>query len=395
MNYRLTLASLLLLVLIGACRDASEPAGPTTHPSILSFSPPGGPPETYVVVQGRGFGDLKEEIEAAIGGHPATIYSVTSDEIVIVVPEGAVTGAITIKRSGQVATSITEFTVTGENDPQRPPELLILQPSSCQPGQNLQITGGRFGDDPQKITVLIGGLKVPVTVQNAGQISVTVPGSFQPGPVKIAVKGQGWTDTARGTLMILRPAGFSFSRIEFSLESVMGTYYRYSMQSLPDRESYDTTTTAVNITGTAACAVSGCISGSPDTVRLINNLGQNYNEHSSRVQVVIDTTARRLRYFSRTETEQHSSSPGHTTSSQSSSNSMTSFTVRDVPYVIQPDGSLRCRLSGTELAATGLAVESGSSYTSSDLLRHQYSQGSSRLAGFDIPPGASLVITMR
>src|SRR5690606_26301435 len=106
-------------------------------------------------------------------------------------------------------------------------------------------------------------------------------------------------------------------------------------------------------------------------------------------------TARRLRYFSRTETEQHSSSPGHTTSSQSSSNSMTSFTVRDVPYVIQPDGSLRCRLSGTELAAAGLAVESGSSYTSSDLLRHQYSQGSSRLAGFDIPPGASLVITMR
>ncbi len=79
-------------------------------PQLLSFSPPGGPVGTSVVITGN---SLTQTTKVGFGGVAATSFTVDSDtQVTATVPAGAVTGPIEIKTAGGIAASSTSFTVT-------------------------------------------------------------------------------------------------------------------------------------------------------------------------------------------------------------------------------------------------------------------------------------------
>ncbi|MBU1670795.1 MAG: IPT/TIG domain-containing protein [Actinobacteria bacterium] len=86
---------------------------PPDEPIIASVTPSSGIPGETVTVKGRGFGALRGTSVVTFNGVPATDYlSWSDDTIVLVVPDGATTGAVVVRTEGGNSNSDRYFTVT-------------------------------------------------------------------------------------------------------------------------------------------------------------------------------------------------------------------------------------------------------------------------------------------
>ncbi len=81
--------------------------GPTTAPSIASFSPPSGGRGDTVSISGT---NLTGATSVTVGGVAATFAILSSSSIIAIVPSGAGTGAISVTTPGGTATSSATFT---------------------------------------------------------------------------------------------------------------------------------------------------------------------------------------------------------------------------------------------------------------------------------------------
>jgi TolB protein len=82
-------------------------------PRILDFTPRSGPVGTAVTIEGRNFvGAWPGENQAFFSGMQSPIESISNWRIITRVPEGALSGALSVKTPGGTAVSALEFTVT-------------------------------------------------------------------------------------------------------------------------------------------------------------------------------------------------------------------------------------------------------------------------------------------
>ena len=105
------------MALIWSCGKDDGPSTPpeSTAPTITSFSPQSGPVGTVITINGTNFSTTAAENTVKIGNAVATVSNPTATKLSATVPEGAVTGKVTVTVDGEMATSTDNFTVTEEN----------------------------------------------------------------------------------------------------------------------------------------------------------------------------------------------------------------------------------------------------------------------------------------
>ena len=108
--------------------------------SLLEFTPNGAPVGTQVHIWGTGFGGTPGDNTVRFNGILATIVSVTTYEIVAVVPAGATSGAISVTTPTGSASSAGPFSVTLP----KTPTVTNVSPRIVQTAGAVTVTGTNF-----------------------------------------------------------------------------------------------------------------------------------------------------------------------------------------------------------------------------------------------------------
>jgi hypothetical protein len=160
-----------------------------------------------VTVTGQNFGGL---IQAQVGQGRATIQSVNSSVIVLIVPPDATTGPIAVVTSGgedisvqtfQAAPRISRFYTELDLFNQ------VVTPVKGVPGQPLTLEGFNFSD-PAGLAVYLGNLQIPATASADTQILATLVTGAQSGPIKVVTSAGSFTTTG---LVYFNPRITSFT----------------------------------------------------------------------------------------------------------------------------------------------------------------------------------------
>lgn len=143
-KYNYIIFSLLFLFMAFvnvACSEEDECLQKYPAPTISEFSPAEGLPTSVVTIKGTEFGNERTERIGRVyfGGVEATEYvSWSNNEIQVKVPEGGVTGPITLWVHKNSVQTTTDFTcVPGA-------EITGITPSPAYPGGTIEITGRNF-----------------------------------------------------------------------------------------------------------------------------------------------------------------------------------------------------------------------------------------------------------
>ena len=165
----------------GASNSVNFPVIPP--PSISSLTPATGPVNTAVTIAGSGFGIPQGASAVKFNGTTATPTSWSDSSIVVPVPAGATTGAVTIVAGGTTSNGVT-FTVTPG------PSITSLSPASGAAGTAVTISGQNFGASQGSSVVRFNGVAAAVTSWTNTSIGVTVPNAATTGQVTVTVNGQ-------------------------------------------------------------------------------------------------------------------------------------------------------------------------------------------------------------
>lgn len=179
--------------------------------TIDSISPGQGPSGSYVVVYGRNFPYLKDEVKASIGGTDARVMEVTPTRLVIYLPTGATTGQLHFlfdrknttngqyDYSGQVDPAATgpAFTVNESLTPAPIPG--NMTPLTGKPGSIVTIRGYNFSATGN-CTILFGNVAGTITSIKDTIVEVKVPVA-DPGEVTVTIKQGDFSITA-GTFTV-------------------------------------------------------------------------------------------------------------------------------------------------------------------------------------------------
>ena len=204
------------------------PSGPV--PVIVTFVPDTGEPETEVVITGQNFSDTPAANSVAFGGVNAAVPSVASTtSLTVAVPQGALTGPISVTVDGQRGTSTTSFTVPGTEPAPDPspdgtvdPSVTNINPLSSSVGDMIKISGLGFSITPSENTVVFYGDAIkqdddvettPIT-STEFSLDVEVPEGAQTGPVGVKVGGK---FAVSGQIFAVSAGVFSTSKAESGL----------------------------------------------------------------------------------------------------------------------------------------------------------------------------------
>ena len=113
----IVLLSMGLFVLSCGKDDGPDAPDQQNTLEINEVDPLSGPVGTLVTLEGENFGNTKEANTVKFNGVTATIKTASTTRLTIEVPEGAETGAITVKVGDNTATTSTDFTVTTQSGP--------------------------------------------------------------------------------------------------------------------------------------------------------------------------------------------------------------------------------------------------------------------------------------
>lgn len=153
--------------------------GDLLPPTLISFTPTSGRAGRVVQVIGMNFDPTPTDNTVRFNGVEAPVTSAAANSLVVEVPAGATTGAITVETTSGIATSAQQFVVM------QPPVVTGFSPSSGGPGTSVTITGTNFDTTPSANVVLFNGIQATVNGGSATQLVVTVPVGATTGPISV------------------------------------------------------------------------------------------------------------------------------------------------------------------------------------------------------------------
>jgi subtilisin-like proprotein convertase family protein len=159
----------------------------TNGPAISSFTPTTGPAGTQVVISGSNFTGASS---VTFGGIAATVFTVNSaTQITATVPNGALSGPITVTTANGHASSATNYQVSP------PPTITSFTPTRGKVGRNIAILGTELTGATE---VRFGGTPAATfTVNSATQITAKIPAGAGTGLLTVTNAGGTGTSTAR------------------------------------------------------------------------------------------------------------------------------------------------------------------------------------------------------
>jgi hypothetical protein len=133
-----------------------------------------------VEIYGKGFG---EGTRVFLGDLALSVQVVSPYRIRVIIPEGARSGALVVKRRGRVASS-KELTIVRFH---APPVITSVSPGVAKPGTLIRINGSGFGEANRTIYVSVGGAIAEVVERKRDTLIVRVPAEAHSGSVIVVV----------------------------------------------------------------------------------------------------------------------------------------------------------------------------------------------------------------
>lgn len=164
-----TAVCLLTLLSFAGIYSCKRDSPKDTTLLLQSFSPEQGSKGETIELKGQNFSSTKDKNTVKFNGLPAIVSGASNDgsSITVVIPEGAVTGKITVKVGDQEVVSTKDFVVvplvTAITD---------FNPKFGEPGTTVVISGKNF--DPSS-TILLGVMACNVIKVEANAITLKVP----------------------------------------------------------------------------------------------------------------------------------------------------------------------------------------------------------------------------
>ena len=155
----------------------------STTLSIVGMTPGRAPAGASVTVSGTAFATTAAGNTVRFNGTAATVTSASATRLVVTVPGGATSGAVTVTTSGGTATSQEAFTV----DPAAvPPAVTGVSPVVAAAGTDVTITGSGFDPVPGNNNVAFARTRARVKTATPTSLTVTVPDSAGAGAITVA-----------------------------------------------------------------------------------------------------------------------------------------------------------------------------------------------------------------
>ncbi|GAB4195325.1 MAG: hypothetical protein OHK0013_01430 [Sandaracinaceae bacterium] len=168
-------------------------------PTIVALEPASGVVGAQIRIRGTGFGSDIRVVQVAIGALPLTLRAVSPTEITVQIPEGAVSGPISISVAGLPAvTSATPFTVLV------PVAVTGLEPISGPVGTEVTIRGQGFSTNLADNRVTLANVECPVLAATPTELRVRIPQSGS-GPLVVTVLNAGSARTTQPFVITTPP----------------------------------------------------------------------------------------------------------------------------------------------------------------------------------------------
>ena len=170
-------------------------------PVIAELQPDHGPVNSIVVLKGENFSTTASQNEVKFAGNAvATVQSASAKELIVRVPQGAVSGPITVTKEGKTGTS-PDYTIS-----EKPvPVVLSLSPLSVKRGATLTINGANFKTVKEEINIGFAGVGTfnytPLSASE-NQLIVQVPNDISPGDWTIYVEQDGESSNKDKTVKV-------------------------------------------------------------------------------------------------------------------------------------------------------------------------------------------------
>jgi len=167
----------------------------TPGPVIAALSPSSGTVGTAVTINGTGFGVAQGAV--SIGGANASITSWSDTQIVVRVPDQAISSAVIVTAQG-VDSNQAIFQIS-------PPMIQSISFPFGGPGVERTIFGTNFGNIPRQVT--FNGVDAQVDVWSDTRISVFIPDMQRTGPVIVSAHGEASNGVTFNFVRAIRAVG--------------------------------------------------------------------------------------------------------------------------------------------------------------------------------------------
>jgi hypothetical protein len=148
---------------------------------ITSLSPLQGVAGTVVIITGTNFSATAAQNVVKFGNNTtAEVIDATTTELVVAVPELAVTGTISVTVNGATATSAESFTILA-------PTITSINPMIGGQGSTVSIKGTNFSTTEAFDKVKFNNVSATVTAATSDELTVTVPAGATTGKITVTV----------------------------------------------------------------------------------------------------------------------------------------------------------------------------------------------------------------
>jgi hypothetical protein len=153
----------------------------STCPTVNGFTPANGAPFSTVTINGMDFTGVTEVV---FGNNASAFFDIVNDtQISAIVPIGALSGPIKVRKTNCADVETTDFTV----DPNACPVINNISPASAAPGATVTITGTNL--TAVSVLKFSNNAAAFFTVDSDTQITATVPNDAAPGPITLSKAG--------------------------------------------------------------------------------------------------------------------------------------------------------------------------------------------------------------
>ena len=155
----------------------------STQASVFSFAPKQGSAGTQVTIYGTGFSTTPNQNTVQFGGAGANVISASSNQLLVAVPDAAITGPISVTSPAGSATSSSNFTVV---PPTGAPTILGFTPAIAMPGAAVTISGTNFDPNLLNDRIRFNSSAALPTAATPTSIATAAPPTVTSGHVTVA-----------------------------------------------------------------------------------------------------------------------------------------------------------------------------------------------------------------